>query len=82
MVQPTLENPTRRVDSVRIVREVAKREDIPQSELQPTLFEVIDPDALDSLLADGPTEPEPLTIRFRYAGYDITARSDGTLDVD
>lgn len=61
----------------RIVREVAAAADSDALEL-PTLYDVIDPEALESLvrsMADG-------EVSFTYAGYEVTVGSDGRVCLD
>ncbi|WP_411967487.1 HalOD1 output domain-containing protein [Haloferax sp. YSSS75] len=50
-------------------------------ELQPPLFEVVDPDALNTLLTNGPNTEEAVSISFDYAGYRITVDSNQTVTV-
>ncbi|MFB6087450.1 MAG: HalOD1 output domain-containing protein [Haloarculaceae archaeon] len=46
--------------------------------LEPPLYEVVDPDALEAVLnADG-----AVTVKFEYAGRSVVAQSDGTVTVD
>lgn len=61
----------------RIVRKVADLSDSNALDL-PTLYDVIDPEALESLvrsMADG-------EVSFTYAGYEVTVESDGTVRLD
>jgi hypothetical protein len=41
--------------------------------MTPTLHDVIDPDALDALLANAST---PVTVSFSYAGFEIRVSGD------
>lgn len=50
--------------STRIIEAIAEREGVDQTELPP-LFDTVDPEALDTLAADG------VGISFDYAGYRI-----------
>lgn len=43
------------------------------------LYDVIDPDALDALLA--PSAPDHRSVRFSYLGFRITVSSQGFLEV-
>ncbi|MFD1587065.1 HalOD1 output domain-containing protein [Halorientalis brevis] len=63
--------------SSRVVRSVAAREGIGPASLSPRLFDVIDPDALDSLFTttDG-------HVTFPYCGYTVTVYADGQVTVD
>lgn len=67
--------------SLTIVSEVAKREGVPEKELQPPLFEVINPDALDALFTNESSTENMVSISFDYAGYRITIDSDQTVTV-
>lgn len=46
--------------------------------MTPTLYEVIDPDALDRLL----DTDQPVEVQFDYDGHAVVAESDGTVSVD
>lgn len=66
-----------------ILETVARREGVPVTRLQPPLYEAVDPDALEALLtADRTASRQPISVQFEYAGYDVTARSDGTFAVE
>lgn len=60
-----------------ILEEVASREGVDPLDLDEPLYASVDPDALESLLASG----SDVTVRFSYAGYDVTASGDGRVDV-
>lgn len=46
------------------------------------LYETIDPDALDALLASGPDdEHPPVRVEFTYCGYPVEADSTGLVTV-
>lgn len=62
--------------SERVVQEVSRRDGTDPLELPP-LYSAIDPDALDAAV-EGMAEG---AVRFRYAGYSVTVRSDGTVSV-
>ncbi|MFP8891083.1 HalOD1 output domain-containing protein [Natrialbaceae archaeon A-CW2] len=72
---------SRKSTSLTIVSEVAKREGVPEKELQPPLFEVIDPDALDALFTNESSTENMVSVSFDYAGYRITVDSDQTVTV-
>ena len=63
--------------SMTVVEAVGAAADTPVLELPP-LFDAIDPDALDALFAGRPTNG---VVTFRYAGYDVTVRADGTVEL-
>lgn len=76
-----LESRTWGVDPVDIVMAVAKCSGVSATDLCPPLSSVVDPDALNTLLAKHPTTGHPVQIMFEYAGCDVAVGSDGTLDV-
>jgi CheY-like chemotaxis protein len=45
------------------------------------LFDVVDPDALETLLASGADRPDPdgIEISFTYHGFDLSVRTDGSI---
>jgi Halobacterial output domain 1 len=67
--------------SLAIVTEVAKRKGVSEENLQPALYDVIDPDALDALLTNRSTTENVVSVSFDYAGYRITVDSNQTLTV-
>lgn len=70
--------------SEAIVEAVADREGVAPTELEPPLFEAVNPDALDALFADiGPADvPTGPTVTFRYKGYLIMVSGTGQVGVD
>lgn len=62
-----------------VVDEVAATEGVDPTELAPPLFEVIDTDALNSLLESTGSE---VTVHFRYNDYDITVDQDYTVELE
>jgi len=54
---------------------VAAREGVPEAELDPPLYEAIDPEALDAVFRDTSGR-----ISFEYCGYRVTVDVDGTAD--
>ncbi|PSP84646.1 hypothetical protein BRC83_05260 [Halobacteriales archaeon QS_1_68_17] len=70
-----------RSPSVAIIEAVAAAEGVPPGELDP-LYETIDPDLMDRLLADrsDPSTP-PKLIRFSFAGWNVFVRGDGVIRV-
>ena len=67
--------------SVRVISEVAEREGIDSVDIDTPLYEVIDPDALDSLFASAGQHTHGCHVIFTYAGHEVTVRADGTVDV-
>lgn len=62
--------------STEIVEAVARRKGIEPEELSISLYETIDPDALDTLLAGN-----SMQATFEYAGYRVTADSNGGIEL-
>jgi len=61
--------------SHQVVETVARREDVPPTELPRPLHDVVDADAIDALLAGD----SPVQVAFEYAGYDVrVTRNNGT----
>ncbi|MFB9809142.1 HalOD1 output domain-containing protein [Haladaptatus pallidirubidus] len=75
--------PTHQSDSLskRVVEAVAHVVNCSSSELEP-LYNVVDPDALDSLFApmDGKMRTD-VKLEFEYAGCDVVVYSSGAIDV-
>lgn len=62
-----------------ILEAVAAQDGVDPMELEPPLFDVVDPDALEAILSTGATAQSEVTVTFEWAGYDIVVGSDGTL---
>lgn len=62
----------------RVIEALAAAADTDPLSMTPTLYEVIDPDALDRLL----DTDESVTLQFEYDGHTVVAKSDGTVSVD
>ena len=71
---------TASVDSViyEVIKSVAEVEDADPLELTPPLYEVIDPDALESLFANDRTLGKVI---FNYSGCEVSVFSDGYIMV-
>ncbi|WP_227353818.1 HalOD1 output domain-containing protein [Haladaptatus salinisoli] len=65
--------------SEAVVEAVAAVEGVPALQLDPPLYHVLDPEALDSLLTGG---SRPERIAFSYHGYDVDVRRDGHITVE
>lgn len=63
--------------SEQVVQEVANTTGKDALEL-PSLYEVIDPDALDTLVA----EMSDGGVSFSYAGHEVTVKSDGSISLE
>ncbi len=66
--------------SIRVINAIAEHEGTTATEIRPVLYDIIDPDALDSLFsathrgearADG-------NVEFQYGPHKVTVHSDGT----
>ncbi|MFC6719574.1 HalOD1 output domain-containing protein [Natrialbaceae archaeon GCM10025810] len=66
------------ITSVRVVEALAAALETSPFDMEPPLYDAIDPEALDLLFRDG-TDGE---VRFAYEGHAVTVRSDGTVIVD
>lgn len=66
-----------------VVDAIAEREGVEPTELSPRLYDVIDPEALDSLFAPAETDTSRPTgtVRFSYNGYDVHVSSAGAVHV-
>ena len=72
-----------RAPSERVVERVAAAENVDPAELEPPLFDVVDPDALDVLFNTMETGAglDMGAVRFAYHGYDVSVSADGTVSV-
>jgi hypothetical protein len=66
-----------------VLRKVADAEGEVPGDLDPPLFQVVDPDALDALFAPTAGDSERTTgmVRFEYLGYKVTVLADGSVTV-
>lgn len=73
----------RQLISTAVIREVAAREGVDPTELSTPLYDVVDPDALDSLVRSTQNRGEGagLQIRFRYCDYVVRVDGSGTVTV-
>lgn len=73
--------------SYEVVAEVADREGVEPTDIEPpeydALYDVINPEALDSLFAprENGLPRASGRIEFDYCGYHVTVTSDGDIDV-
>lgn len=63
--------------STKVLEAVAEREGVSLSDLSSPLYDVVDPDALDSLF----TADEGYLV-FPYCGYRVTVSASGTVEID
>lgn len=64
--------------AVRVAEEVAEAKGVDVLDLDP-LFETINSDALDALLANADRDVE---VTFEYEGYAVRIRGDGQISLD
>lgn len=55
--------------SMKVVNEVAEREDVDPTELAPPLHAAVDPDSLDATFSNG--DGNAVEVRFSYKGYEV-----------
>lgn len=69
--------------SLRVVQQVAASKNVDPADLEPPLHEVLDPDALDSLIrsAGHTASGAETTIEFVYRDRRVRIDSSGTVDV-
>ncbi|WP_254863836.1 HalOD1 output domain-containing protein [Halovivax gelatinilyticus] len=66
--------------SYRVVTGVAEREGVEPESLEPPLYAVIDPEALDSVIEGAGSDD--VTLSFSYAGYAVSVDGDGSVTID
>lgn len=66
-----------------VVEKVAEREDVEPMELQPPLYSIIDPDALNEVFAPtkGGLSRESGYIEFDYCGHEVVVHGDGHVSI-
>jgi hypothetical protein len=66
----------------RLLAALAEAEDVDPAVMDPPLAEIIDPEALDTLLDHTPpTADAQLEIRFTYRGHNVVVRRNGEIEV-
>ena len=66
--------------SAAVIEAVAARKGLEPSKLEPPLYEVVDPAALDRVVTDSPTgDSPPVCITFSYAGCEVVVDHDGSV---
>jgi len=63
--------------SIAVVEAVAEAEGVEPVELQSTLYEVVDPDALDRLFTDREREEFAGRVVFELGAHEVTVQSNG-----
>lgn len=68
--------------SSRLVTEIASRKSVEPASVEPPLYEVVDPDALDSLFTgtDSTTRTKG-RVKFDYAGYQVIVSADHAISL-
>lgn len=78
MKTPLLTEPRDRESlSTTVVTEVAAAKDVSPVNMQPPLYEAIDPSALDDLFSDRNGVSSVGKVTFRYDGFEVTVESNG-----
>lgn len=69
--------------SLEVLMKLAAYEEVEPTALEPPLYDVIDPEALDSLLTSSIRDRAQSTqhVVFNYRGKRIRVESDGTVDI-
>lgn len=69
--------------STGVIAAVAEEEGVDPTDLEPPLYEVIDPDALDAFFArDGSTATSTVAhVTFTYNGYEVHVTGEGDVRV-
>ncbi len=70
--------------STAVINAIADHEGVSPDEMRPQLYDVVDPDALDSLFqpqVDGSFRGDGRAV-FTYRGYRITYESDGWIHIN
>lgn len=66
--------------SKKVLRAVAAREGVDETDLPP-LYDAVDPEALDTLLASVQTDGQA-SVDFEYAGHSVVVSDDRTVSVE
>lgn len=69
--------------SERVLKRIAEAEETEPSELEESLYEVVDADALNALFEsfeEGPTRDEG-EAQFQYHGYEVVVPADGEVTI-
>lgn len=67
----------------KIVETVAEAEGVEPRHLDTCLYDIIEPDALNTLFRDG--EDTPVTegvVSFTFNGYEVAVHSDSSIEID
>jgi hypothetical protein len=66
--------------SVRVVQAVADAKGVDPAALETPLYEVVDPDALEAVVASVPSST-PASVQFRFLGHDVLVTGAGDVQV-
>lgn len=69
--------------TIAVIEAIAEHEGVDPLDFEQPLNEVIDPDALDSIVGGSQTGrgPPGVAVRFSYNGYRVHVTSDGSVEV-
>ncbi|MFH5798548.1 HalOD1 output domain-containing protein [Haladaptatus sp. CMAA 1911] len=70
--------------SIRVINAIAEHEGTTPTEIRPVLYDIIDPDALDSLFSAtyrGETRANG-NVEFQYGPHKVTVHSDGRIEIE
>ncbi|GAA0201040.1 HalOD1 output domain-containing protein [Haladaptatus pallidirubidus] len=70
--------------SIRVVNAIAEHEETTPTEIRPVLYDIIDPDALDSLFSETQLG-NPRSdghVSFEYDGHEVTVYSDSKIEIE
>jgi len=68
--------------STAVVSAVAAHDGVDETDLPP-LYDAVDPDALDALLASVQRAgPDKASVTFEYAGHTVVVSDDGTVSIE
>ncbi|MFD1515260.1 HalOD1 output domain-containing protein [Halomarina rubra] len=65
-----------------VVEAVAETKGVDPLSLEPPLYDVLDPEALDSLYSSPTRTETPLRVSFSYADCTVTVDSDGQILIE
>lgn len=63
--------------STEVIKTVARLKGVAPEDLSPQLYQVVDPDALDTLF-----ETDSVQLSFTFAGYRVTVQGEGDIQAD
>ena len=67
---------------VEVVEAVAAEKGVDPLALEPPLYDVLDPEALDALYGSPVDSGATLRVRFSYAGCTVVVDAEGRIDVE